>query len=287
MRNSRKVWALPVILLCFVPATIFAQLPHGPYFAPPLNSNTNTTISPLLPSEKSIRELVPEKYKKRYLEWKAEFLSTPTGRNEWAAYERNERFVLTIVVSDENVRGAGTSKYKWNDSGELVAATITLGGRLSEGYPNPIYYPVMNSLSPAKLSYQISGSILAATKIAHEFGHLNRMLKTNGATYLLRTELVPLYNRIFTGNGRNVRDPRLIDLARRMGGTPVEIWEDGEYWGEVNAMLFLRDKIAEQGYQCSLFNRIRMSVDTYARPYRERFAEVAVSTSDSSGWVWQ
>jgi len=273
-----------VALLSCLGATTSAQLPYRPSIAAPLISTTKSTPPA---NEKGIREVVPEKYKKRYLEWKAEFLSTTTGRNEWATYEHNDRFLLTIVVSDENIRGAGTSKYNWNESGELIAATITLGGRLYEGYPNPIYYPVMNSLSPTKLSYRISGSVLAATKLAHEFGHLNRMLKTNGATYVLRSQLVPVYNSIFARNGRNVRDPRLVELAQKMGGTPVEIWEDGEYWGEVNAMLFLRDKIAEQESQCSLFNRIRMSVDTYARPYRERFAEVADATSDSSGCVWQ
>jgi hypothetical protein len=72
-----------------------------------------------------------------------------------------------------------------------------------------------------------------------------------------------------------------------MGGTPVEIWEDREYWGEVNAMVFLRDKIAKQGYHCSLFNKIKEFVDMYAKPYRQRFAEVAESPSVPYGCSWQ
>src|SRR5882724_5604017 len=34
-----------------------------------------------------IKEEIPDKYKDRYLEWKSEFLSTDTGRNQWSAYE--------------------------------------------------------------------------------------------------------------------------------------------------------------------------------------------------------
>ena len=113
----------------------------------------------------------------------------------------------------------------------------------------------MNSLAPGNSSYDGSGSILAATKIAHEFGHVNRMTKTNPEIYRLQTQLIPLYNSILLSNGRNTHDPRLIELAQKMGGTPVEIWEDREYWGEVGAMLFLRDITARQNYQCALFNR--------------------------------
>ena len=73
------------------------------------------------------------------------------------------------------------------------------------------------------ISGTVSGSILAATKIAHEFGHLDRMAKTNAAVYRLESQLIPMYNTILLSNGRNVRDPRLIELAQRMGGTTVEL----------------------------------------------------------------
>ena len=43
---------------------------------------------------------------------------------------------------------------------------------------------------------------------------------------------MPQYNKIFLSNGRNANDPRLIELAKQIGGTPVEIWEDREYWGK-------------------------------------------------------
>jgi hypothetical protein len=36
-----------------------------------------------------IKEEIPEQYRKRYDEWKREFLSTETGRNLWQEYGHN------------------------------------------------------------------------------------------------------------------------------------------------------------------------------------------------------
>ena len=227
------------------------------------------------PASGGIKEVIPDKYKERYQEWKTEFLSTDTGRKQWAMYEQNTRFTLTITVSYEDRHGAGTAKYKWNDSGELIAATITLGSRIDEGYPNPIYYPVMHALSPLESSYVINRNVLAGAKIAHEFGHVNKVASTNGAFYRLQNQLIPVYNDILLSNGRNTRDPRLIELAQQMGGTPVEIWEDREYWGEVNAMLYLRDRITNESEQRALLTRITRTVELYAKSYAERFVQIA------------
>jgi len=87
-----------------------------------------------------IKEEVPEKYANRYREWKEEFLSTEAGRDQWASYQNNPTFLLTIAVSRDNAEGATTGNYEWNSAGQLVAATITLGIRLDAGYPNPIYF---------------------------------------------------------------------------------------------------------------------------------------------------
>jgi hypothetical protein len=241
------------------------------------------------PDEKGagIKIDVPEKYASRFNEWKSEFLSTEAGRKQWEAYATNSHFTLTITVSRENTQGATTGKYKWTDNGELVAATITLGLHLDEGYPNPIYFPVMNSLVPTDTSYRISGNTLAATKLAHEFGHVNRTAKIDPALYQLQSELIPQYNKIFLGNGRDAGDPHLLDIAKQMGGTPVEIWEDREYWGEANAMMYLRDRFSEDSLRCSLFSRIRHSVDLYAKSYEGRFMAVAQSEPSKSFCGWQ
>lgn len=228
-----------------------------------------------------IKEEIPERYKKRYEEWKRDFLSTASGQQQWENYTGNSRFLLTIKVARENRNGAATGGYKWDDSGRLVAATIVLGDSLDHGYPNPIYYPVQNSLSPFEFSYAIAGDILAATKLAHEFGHVNRMSVTDSGLYRLQMQLIPAYNSILLRNGYNTNDPKLTALARQMGGTPIELWEDREYWGEANAMLFLRERIDKESFRCALFRRIERSVQQYAKNYEERFVLIAQATSPS------
>ena len=227
-----------------------------------------------LPVKNGIREVIPQKYKERYEEWKNEFLAAETGRRQWELYEHNDAFMLTIMISDEDKHGAGTSKYMWDDNGKLIAATIVLGSRINEGYPNPIYYPVMNALAPDATAAMVKNNVLAAAKIAHEFGHVKQVAGMDGATYRLQNQLIPLYNEILLKNGRNTKDPRLVELATKMGGTPVEIWEDREYWGEANAMLFLRDRITDQSAHRELFGRINRSVALYARDYSERFEQI-------------
>jgi hypothetical protein len=256
-------------LCCFVlPGSLNAQQ-HSRH-----TTTGSKFLSPSSPTVSGIKEIVPDKYKERYLAWKNDFISTETGRRQWESYEQRTDFLLTIVVSNDNHNGAGSGKYKWDESGKLIAATITLGSRINEGYPNPIYYPVMNALAPSQLSFPISGLVLAAAKIAHEFGHMDRMAKTNGALFKLQSQLVPAYNKILLSNGRNTKDPRLIQMAKEMGGTPVEIWEDREYWGEANAMRYLRDRISKESEQRALFTKIKRTVGMYAANYTERFDEI-------------
>lgn len=234
-----------------------------------------------------LREVIDNKYRKRYQEWKDEFLSTDIGRAQWELYAHNPHLVLTITIAPNNSHGAGTGMYKWNDSGELIAATIVLGSRIDEGFPSSVYYPVMNALEPYESSQLLSKNVLAATKLAHEFGHVMKISTTPEALYRLQLRLVPIYNKIFLSNGHNVNDPRLVELAQQMGGNPVEIWEDREYWGEANAMLYLRDKIAKESFHCRLFNRIKRTVEEYAKPYEDRFAEIAKSQGVIYACSWK
>jgi hypothetical protein len=237
-------------------------------------------------SNSGIREEIPAKYLERYQAWKNEFLATESGRQQWLRYKTDSNLKLTITVSRDNAEGATTGKYKWNESGQLIAATIVLGYRLDEGYPNPIYFPVMNSLVPTGTANDVTGNTLAATKMAHEFGHVNRTAQVNAAFYQLQTQLIPQYNKIFLSNGRNPQDPRLIELAQKIGGTPVQIWEDREYWGETNAMVFIRDRFTEERQLCPIFSRIRSRVDLYAKGYERRFLEIAQSVRSvgTCGW---
>jgi hypothetical protein len=235
----------------------------------------SVTSATAKPSGPSLREVIPPKYQKRYEEWKAEFLATDIGKAQWEMYASHPRLVLTITIGGKNAEGAGTGGYKWNDKGELIAATIMLGERLDSGYPSAVYYPVMNALEPFETRQLIGGSVLAATKIAHEFGHVMKISSTSQELYTLQVKLVPAYNKIFLSNGYNVNDPRLVEIAEKIGGNPVQIWEDREYWGEANAMLYLKDRVEKEKFHCRLFGKIKRAVEEYAKDYEQRFAEIA------------
>ena len=127
-------------------------------------------------------------------------------------------------MSEDRKKGAGTDKFLWDDEGRFVGATITLGANIDEGYPNPIYYPVLNSLSSDSASYSISGRILAATKISHEIGHVNQAATANMKFLQLQNKLMPEYISIFLKNGLNTRMKSLSswpkngrDAGRDMG----------------------------------------------------------------------
>lgn len=232
------------------------------------------------PTDGGIREDIPKRYRERYEKWKAELLSTEYGRGQWESYASNRSFVLTVKISGGKGKGAGTDKFLWDEDGNLVGATITLGPEIDDGYPSPIYYPVLNSLSTSGSTYSISGRILAASKLSHEIGHVSQTAKANVELIEKQSKLIPEYTSIFLRNGHNTKDSKLIELAEEIGGTPVEIWESREYWSEVTAMHFLKERIKDEPYFCNVFSKIRNNVETYARDYIDRFdpgAEVKCS----------
>ena len=255
---------------------------YGHFVTPACEVGVLTCIVPT-PTDGGIKEDIPAKYRDRYEKWKTELLSTDWGRSQWERYANDTTFVLKIVVTGDRKRGAGTDKLQWDDTGRFVGATITLGANLDEGFPNPIYYPVLNSLSPDTTTYAISGRLLAATKISHEIGHVNQAAKANMKFLQLQNSLMPVYNSIFLKNGLNTKDSKLMDLASQMGGTPVEIWESREYWSEVNAMLFLDARINKEAFYCHVFNKIKRNIESYARDY-EAFFEQHPEFARSSCW---
>jgi hypothetical protein len=283
MRSSRIALGLVVLAAVFLFFTEVGDTSsstisyHG---VEPVAANTRSDRGP------GIKEDIPSKYLARYEAWKAEFLSTEIGREQWANFKSDPNFTLTITISRENAEGATTGAYRWNDQGALVAATIALGVRLDEGYPNPIYFPVMNSLVPTESLSRIDANTLAATKIAHEFGHVKRTSQVDSAVYQLQSQLIPQYNKIFLSNGRNAKDPRLVEIETKIGGTPVRIWEDREYWGEANAMVYLRDRFTDERMRCALFSKIRHSVDLYAKSYEPRFLEIVRATPNQKTCGW-
>ena len=263
-----------LLLLAFLVALAGLQTVNAQQTGSARNSVRDRSVGGR-PDSAGIHEVIPPRYAKRYQEWKEEFLSTDIGKAQWEMYSTHPYLQLTITVGGKNAQGAGTGKYKWNDKGQLVAATIQLGDRINEGYPSAVYYPVMNALEPFETRNLIGGTVLAATKLAHEFGHVMKISSTPHDVYHTQLQLVPVYNKIFLSNGYNVNDPRLVELAQKMGGNPVEIWEDREYWGEANAMLFLKDRVEKEKFHCRLFAKIKRAVEEYAKDYEQRFAEIA------------
>jgi len=266
----------------FAPILVVAGLILVAY-AQNLSSNPNASIGDVtrinrrgesstvieLPGS-GINEVIADEFVSRYLEWKREFLSAEIGRRQWEFYARHPSFLLTITVSEDMGGGARTNQYQWNETDEMISATITLGSQIDKGFPEPAYYPVINALKPTLSSPKIGGRILAAAKIAHEFGHLNRAVNATGALYRLQSRLTPVYNTIFQNNGFDTEDPRLIEVAREMGGTPVEIQADGEYWGEVNAMQYLGERISKESHRRWFVSRFKENIKRYAT-CRERF----------------
>ncbi len=227
--------------------------------------------------EFGIKEIVPSAFRDRYIRWKHELLSTEFGRRQWEYYENNRQFLLRIVVDAGKRFSGGTGDFEWNKDGRLVGATITLGKNLDRGYPDPVYYPVMNSLAAYHHQYDISGNILASTKIAHELGHVNFTAKTTSDIFNRQDTLMSSYNSIFLTNGYNARDPQLVALAGELGAKPIEIWEDREYWSEANAMQFLIERIDKEYFYCFVLDRIRRNVSDHAIKYEDRFDMIAGS----------
>lgn len=267
---------VPAALLLFI--SCLTAFSASAYACPATSPRMSIVKTPF---DGGIREDIPQKYKLRYERWKAELLATEFGRSEWEAYARNPNFVLTIKMSSKRDKGAGTDEFLWDDNGKFVGATITLGDKLDQGFPDPVYYPVINSLAGSDASFSVSGSIIAATKLSHEIGHVNQTANAKRTFIETQNELVPVYISIFLKNGRNAKDEKLIELAEKMGGTPIEIWESREYWSEVNAMRFLNERISKENFYCAVFKKIRSNIETYAKSYEDRFGQYPEFSADS------
>ncbi len=192
----------------------------------------------------NLSEQIPSPYRERYEKWKTTFLSVGAGRRLWSKYAGNPGFRLTIVVSKSLGQGAriGLDDYRW-DGGKLVAATIVLGSQLDRGYPFREDYPVLGSLAfIGEWWDDTRGDILAAAKIAHEFGHIELAASSDGTNYQLLKELSRAYVSHFYSNGRKY-DSVMADIERKMDGTPDEINAEREYLAEPCALRYLLDKL--------------------------------------------
>jgi len=281
MRLFRAVVSFSVISLIFVgqiSAERFCDLPISEMAFGYTTARGEASMIGSNDSETGIKEIIPAEFRERYEKWKNELLSTDFGRKQWESYANNKNFLLKIVVKGDRKFGAGTDDYKWDDNGKLIGATITLGRNLDRGYPDPVYYPVMNSLSSFSRPNEVDGNMLASTKLAHEFGHVDSTSLENGDAFQRQEKLMTAYYKIFLDNGYNTKDPRLVQLTAELGRNPIEIWEDREYWGEANAMRFLVNRINKENFYCSVIAHIMRNVSDHAQLYETRFDDVIDST---------
>jgi len=231
----------------------------------------DNSSTPVSRDEYGIKEVIPKEFQTRYQKWKDELLATDYGRTLWEQYANRTDFLLTVKVAASRKSGAGTDEFEWDANGNLIAATVTLGKDLDKGFPDPVYYPVMNSLAAQNEMYNVTGNLLASTKMAHEIGHVSFTSQANSQIFKKQNRLMDNYYGIFLKNGFNTRDPKLVALESELGSSPLSIWEDREYWSEVNALHYLVQRISKESYYCSVINKIKINLADYASEYEARF----------------
>jgi hypothetical protein len=217
----------------------------------------------------NLKEQVPKKYRGRYDRWKAVFLSSEIGRQLWLGYACDPSFRLKIVVSDSMGKGGKIEfdDYQWTE-GRLTAATIILGHRLDRGYPEAVHYPVLGSLYYLRSGWDAGrpDDILAAAKIVHEFGHVDRAAKADPTRFRLQNELSEVYVSRFRKNGYDVNDPALAEIVALMGGEPTLLTAQREYWAETYALRYLLTKLPP-GKRRTLLRWVRQSLASSSSLY--------------------
>jgi hypothetical protein len=229
----------------------------------------------------NLREQVPKQYRGRYDRWKAVFLSSEVGRQLWLGYACNPSFRLTIIVSDSLDMGGEVKldDYQWTE-GRLTNATIILGNRLDRGYPDTVHYPVLGSLYYLKSGWDagLQDHVLAAAKIAHEFGHVDQAAKADPAHFRLQNELSQVYASHFESNGYDADDLALAEMAALMGGEPEILTGQREYWAETYTLRFLLTKF-RPGKRRALLRSVRKALasesNVYCRPSRTEWQTLA------------
>jgi hypothetical protein len=169
--------------------------------------------------------------------------------------------------------------YEW-DAGKLVGATITLGSEINSGYPGQQYYPVLGGFAFTRQPWEERPDyILAAAKIAHEFGHIDHIANSNGDDFQMQNELSEVYVTKLKSNGYDVNDPVLKELAGRIGGIPEEINGQREFWAETYSLHFLLEKLSDWERR-QLLKSVRRSLETagsYATPSQSEWTRLTKS----------
>jgi RHS repeat-associated protein len=190
--------------------------------------------------------------------WKEELQKTEWGRNIWKKYDEDTNFTLTIKLGNNagGNQGGETTGYDWDSSGKLKAATIILGKNMDSGYPPSDVYPVTSSLAPDQYGDNISGETLAATKMAHEFGHVVSIGNTPKAQFQMEQINMPIWWDLY-----RVHDPMSNVIEGMMGATSDQIHRDREWSAEsAGAVPFLRDRFPGNHPQ-----RVKQAIETFEK----------------------
>jgi len=263
VRGVRSVFVRSAFAVSLVFGLCSSALPHGLVADAPADTMLSS-------SSGGIREDVPKRFRPRFDKWKSELLVTPYGKQAWERFAGRRDFTLTIRVSEERGKGAATDKFVWDDDGNLVAATITLGTELDGGVPPPVYYPVLNALSQPAASPSIRPTVFAAAKLIHEIGHVEQAAAAAAGVLEKESRLVPKYIEIFLNNGLDANDRRLLDLRQQLGGTPTQLWEEREYNSEVVAMRYVTERLSDEDL-CLVLHKVRENLETYGSAFESKF----------------
>ena len=158
-----------------------------------------------------------EEDQKAYEKWKAAYLATEQGRKTWKRYQDDKNFTLNIAVadrgSDSKNRAAMVGDFKFDSDGNFIGSTMTLGRNLGKDLPGDTEsYPVLSALDTQ------DSSKIGASKIAHEFGHLDD-LKSLGTTFYEQQKILDAIKDRVTELGSQKRygelgtDPTLKNLS--------------------------------------------------------------------------
>jgi len=85
------------------------------------------------------------------------------------------------------------------------------------------------------------------------------------------------YNTLFIRNGYNTCDPELVELAAKMGGTPVEIGEAYDFGSETRAMRYLLERLKNDKLRRSLLVSVKKTINASARSFQRPYAQLIQS----------
>jgi len=199
---------------------------------------------------------IDEKYRKRYEAWKKDYVSTDAGRKQWDTLNNRTDITVRIVVDKEHNQGAEAGNYQFDQgTGQLNAATITLGRNIGSGYPNAGDYPVTSSLGAGG----VSGTILAVTKFAHEFGHVDATM-AEGILHQQQDQLMKQYGDLYN-QLHSFSDPQFGSIIQQLGATPGDMHTSREHAAEANTIPYLRDRLPGK----SMPNAIKQAIQNYEK----------------------